>query len=357
MVSVDLRDKNLRKKYAAKYFDTLKRFFSYSSYRTFVELEKKRNLIHTYEYWWIKYKMLKRYAKLNCLSEIEENDFERQKREYKSIEKFTESLFDDFLSANSNIDSKYYDSIKSFLFEKLYWNWIFSGSALINADGDCFNRKDFLAACLPQITDMVKKKKEYDLFEWHISNKLVLQVANYFSSYKTDSNWEFCEQKELLDYIETKFHLYSVAKDWFNRYYKSKKIIFDFDDVFNKYGVALFDFTGKYGLVKIDGEPICPYDSKEINNAANLIISFYINKLFSTIREYERIFKCKIILDAGYYWSFVRQRVISYLFDDDAHAFEDNWWLEFEGTAISSKISLVPIIVFDNFSNKMESIK
>ena len=159
MSSVDLRDKNLRKQYAAKYFDTLERFFSYSSYRSFVELEKKRNSIHTHEYWWIKYRMLKRYAKLNCLSEIEKRDFESQKREYKSIEKLTKLLFDDFISTNSDIDSKYYDSIKSFIFNKLNGNWTISGKALINEDGDCFNRKDYLAACLPQITDMLEKKK------------------------------------------------------------------------------------------------------------------------------------------------------------------------------------------------------
>ncbi len=359
MPKVDLRDENLRKEYSSKYFNVLKTTFSYANYKKLVDLEndKSREDLHTYEYWWIKYKMVKRFIRVTKVEIIDEKEFEKQRYSYRAFEKTTDILFDDFKSNNSKLDPRILLKVRNFIRNDLELNWKILGNKLVNSNGDYFVRGMYSVNDNWRIKELVEKQKDFYSSEWHITSKLILSIADYFEKYDLSYASRTETEKSIVEYVKNKLRIKEKIKNFFNNFYKSEKVTFEFDDVFNKYGPALFDFH-PYDISKeVDFKVICPYDSISVNVAESIVVDYLIGELFKEIREYESLLNVEIIIDSRNYWSYIKETTESFLFHGCDYAFDDNWWLGFSGSCLSSKISLVPYTIFEKYENKIREIQ
>ena len=362
MTNVNLYDENLRKKYSDMFFSVLTKIVSYNTFHQILEKESNpsRNNLHTFEYWWIKYKMAKGRRKIrgDYFSDL---SFEQQKIKNQLIVNATERLLNYFISSNQvNLDEKAKDRMRHHIFTiitnecSFYSNTLYAGS-------DKFNDKLFFEShndrflsffnTIIQENDSPKTNGSNNI-ECH--NETVKCLSDYLRHYELKNIPQSEASKAFLNYIVAKLDLKKRKTEYyrelFDKYYISKKVPLKFDEVFEKYGAALFDFLED----EVPGIPyeLHPTDIDYLDDNCRLAIAYlldyYAAMIFNVIYEYENIIRRTIIDNKDAYWKYIKQCIYEYIFEGNSSSLDDDWYLKCDAGLLNSGIATVPSLKINN---------
>lgn len=353
-MAVNLYNKEQRIKYSQLYFEALSMAVPYETFVELLKLERQdeRKPLHTFEYWWIKYKMVKNF---DVYYESKE-DFERSKKKYKLDEAFAKRVYEKFVKDYPEAIN--YSKIYINLFKEISLNFTVQGSKLI-----CISNN---YPYIPEVYYLIRKerlKKELDdlILETRKAqnedSSTILCLANYLSTNELKNIPDNDASQSILAKFKKESDSENVIKelqrDLFIRHYKSKKVKFDFDEIYEKYGDALFDIFYAKGLgMRYYSEK--PNDSFYISCAIKMLISYFVNEIIQSIRKYEAIFGAQIIVNSPGYWDYVGNKLNEFAEKRDKEALEDKWWTH--SCDLTSKISLVPDEIFENMTKDIVCI-
>ena len=349
----DLYNKEARIKYSKLYFGTLSKIVNIFIYFELLESEQDetRKKLHTHEYWWIKYKMAKRYEELNgCL--YDEDIFAQYYKKFKVCRHYAKKIVDLYHPGE--------DHLKNSIAYNIYLLYGWDGIKLYDLDTKLpfspalyHNQREVKSEALS--TSILSQKEE-------VRQEAFLPFVEALSQLITNCTYDESPlteiEKSLIDPIIEKYDLlngkFNYYRNLFNTYYCSKTVKIDFEYAYKKYGEELFDFLGHFSSNKLDAELSQGYQSSN-EIALHYLVKYYSQKALEIIRNYEVVFKKEIIVDSKKYWDFISNELISHFKYGDE--LSDTWWIDNSGNSLSSKIALVPQSVFEDLNNQLNGIQ
>lgn len=331
-------DESKRKLYSRKYFEKLLNIVPYVEFNDLIYKEKDehRDKIHTVEYWWIKYKMAKQYAKENeCINTMV--SLKDEKSKLKICDDYA-AMITNSISHKEHLCDYTKQIIKNAILRDIYRTYTYRDSSLYH--------------CV--LTD-----SQFDVASYEFKNekriKSLLSSLNYYEmpivstlGYYLENDTLFSEglsEKEqvILDDIINQNGFsskkYKKCLALFEQYYKARKTKIDFDEAYKKYGSALFDF-----LYNPFSE-MMPFD---------ILLNYFVEKVLIVIRNYEEMFKEKIVSNQKDYWFYLKSKVKGYF--NKSNQLEEDWWIDNNGGTLTSNISYVPLISMNTITSQIQSI-
>ena len=345
----DLYNKEARIKYSKLYFETISTLFPVYKYAALIKLERdgSRKELHTHEYWWIKYKMAKTYEKRNGRY-CDEKTFFWNNKKYKACQAYA-----------NKIVMIYYpdkDYLEDFIALDIYLHYSWDGTKLYDpSTGLPFStflyrfQRDNKSEILSSPAQ--SQSKENPVI---ISLPFIGAFTQLLNEGSYDESIINAEEKNIINHLIEKYDLLNgktnYYKSLFNTYYSSKNVPIEFEYAYGKYGEALFDFLGLFKAYETNY-------SYQLNNDAvlDLLIDYFIEKIFKVIRSYESIFKAEIIINSGSYWEHLKKVLNNHF--KQGHDLEDDWWIDNLGVSLSSKITLVPHSAFEDINYRLGCVQ